>query len=276
MPIKDSDASKLAGGTGADDSMFETLPEGWNDAWDILSGQSDNWSLDQEAPATETPNAEAEALAAETEADMAGAPAEETPAETTTEDAPAEETPADAPAEGDDEKAMQEIASALWLSSEQLMAAWEELQAAVESGNSEELKKKLAAFELAQKDMEYNNSLLQQQLDNERENSKRYLDEKRQAELDSREKSKIYDTIMDSEGLKNLVMYKQYSETNPDYVDKYKQTLKEFFEQEYGVSLDSLVSQGKIAEKSAMDTWSQSFLWQPQWTDLINGMFEEL
>ena len=78
----------------------------------------------------------------------------------------------------------------------------------------------MAEFDIAQKDFEYQTSLLKEQLTNERENSKRYLDEKRQAELDSREKSKIYDTIMDSEGLKNLVLYKQYSETNPDYVDK--------------------------------------------------------
>jgi len=54
-------------------------------------------------------------------------------------------------------------------------------------------------FETKSKDMEYQNSLLQEQLTTERSNSKRYLDEKRQAELDSREKSKIYDTIMDSE-----------------------------------------------------------------------------
>jgi len=54
--------------------------------------------------------------------------------------------------------------------------------------------------------------------------------------------------------LKNLVLYKQYSETNPDYAEKYKQTLREFFEKETGISLDSLVSQSKAAEKSAMDT----------------------
>ena len=118
MAIKDSDANKLATGSMQADSMFEELPEGSNDAWDMLSGQSDDGSLD--APATEDVPA---TIPAEEEVDIPeedGAAAEEAPA---AEETPEEESQTIETNPENEEESIALIAAALGLKSDELTKA---------------------------------------------------------------------------------------------------------------------------------------------------------
>lgn len=112
-----------------------------------------------------------------------------------------------------------------------------------------EIKKAYDEFNIALAAKDRQIEILTKQVENEKGQSDRFLNEKFVAESDGREKGKIYDAVMENPVLKDIVVYSMNGVDNPQYAEKLKDATKKLYEETHGVSVDEILNQNRVNEK---------------------------
>ena len=184
------------------------------------------------------------------------------------------------PGEGTDEwedAVVQEILNNIGAAGEKVDEANANLSTAIAWGDQAEIKKAYDELLIANTNKDRQIEILTKELENEKSQSDKFLNERLMAETDGREQSGIYNTVMDNPLLKQIVVYSKNMDSNPEYKDKLIDAAKKLYEETAGVSIDDLINQNKTAEKRSMSDWSFLSEWvstPSEW--LLDGMFEQL
>ena len=271
--FQDGDVNKVQNGN-AGDSMFEDIGMGWNDnALDALF--SENQALiDSDAAAGEdttwadawTSDATATADGTDTSATDAWADAGDGTQDTT--EGSGEE----------DDAYVQSLIDNIGQAGEAVDQADKNLQSAIQGGDNGEIQKAYDELQAASNAKDRQIEILTKELQNEKANSDKFLNERFIAETEGREKSGIFDTVMENPLLKEIVIYSKNMDSNPQYKEKLADVAKKFYEEISGVSIDQLLNQSKTSSKMGMADWSfisDGWIDTPD-QDLIGGMFEQL
>lgn len=163
---------------------------------------------------------------------------------------------------------------------EQATATHDEAQAAlsdvIDASGDKELQDAFDAEKAASAEKDRTIELLKKQLEREKGNSDKILEDKFMLEAENREKSKVADIVMSDDMLKALVVYKNKSATDDSAKQKYVETVKSMFEDATGISVDDLMTQARRGEKSALGGGSYESLANPQDTASMGGMLEQI
>lgn len=155
-------------------------------------------------------------------------------------------------------------------------AADKKLDDAIETGDVEEIRKARDESIAAWLEKDRIIKSLMHQLEIERQNSDKILDDKFTMESDFREKWKIAEVVMNDDSLKSLIAYKSKAESNPEFKAKYVDVLKSMFEAETGISLDDLIATSRKAEKSMMAWNDFSFEGNAPKSGALGWMLEDI
>lgn len=150
------------------------------------------------------------------------------------------------------------------------------LEEAAKSGDMEKVLQELDTWKQASAEKDRTIANLSKQIELEKQNSDKLLEDKFILEADSKENSKIAEAIMGDDALKSLIAFKSKAGQNDSYKAKYVDMLKQMYEEAAWVSIDDLVASSRTAEKSMMWGSSYWFEWTTPDTGSMWGMFEDV
>lgn len=268
--FQDGDVNKVQNGT-VNDSMFEDIGMGWSDnVLDTLFNE--NQSLIDSDTGTTEQSAWTEAWTSD--ADVTEESGDNTDAWSDAGDWSQETTEG---GEGDDAY-VQSLIDNIWQAGEAVDEADKNLQSAIEGWDNSEIQKAYSELQAASNAKDRQIEILTKELQNEKANSDKFLNERFLAETEGREKSWIFDTVMENPLLKEIVIYSKNMDSNPQYKEKLADVAKKFYEEVSGVSIDQLLNQSKVSSKMGMADWSfisDGEIESPD-QNLIGGMFEQI
>ena len=199
-----------------------------------------------------------------------------------------EEVPADAPVapEGTpeewadtevDDPILKELLDKIDAASQSTEEAQWALDTAIQWGDQADIQAKFQEFTTALAEKDRQIEILTKQVENEKGQADRFLNDKFVAESDGREKWKIYEAVMENPVLKDIVIYSMNATDNPQYQARLKDATKKLYEETHGVSVDDILNQNRVSEKQWL--WDGNFqtdgISNPdKW--LLWGMFEAL
>lgn len=154
-------------------------------------------------------------------------------------------------------------------------AAQANLGTAIDSWDQDEIKKAYDALVISDQENKRAIKNLTTQLETERGNSDRILQDKFILEWDLREKSVIADIVEADDSLKSLIAFKSKKDSSEAYNAKYINLLKEMYEAATGESIDGLKNDAIKAEKSMMGGNDYVFSWNSK-AKSPDDMFEDI
>lgn len=252
------------------DSMFEPVWQDWPTSLDAILNQVDATATDPNAAPTDwTTPAPTDATA------NVDATADATAPEVPWDDATAVDTWA-TPANAEDPM-LQQILDQIDKAGQATDTANATLDTAIQWGDQAEIQKAYKELQIANAEKDRQIELLTKQVENEKGQSDRFLNDKFIAESDGREKWKIYSAVMENPVLKDIVIYSMNATSDPKYAERLKDAAKKLYEETSWVSVDNILNQNKVTEKQWLgDNMFMSDGNVDQKSGLLWWMFEQL